>query len=123
MKRSTLSRNLFRSLEVMEARDCPAVMCVASAGNLMILGDQSSNSIDVSTSSAGVIDVVGDGAAFHFTGIKSVQINTGDGDDTVNLRVDEATNKVCFKATADLGGGNDVLDLQVIASQPFAGAM
>lgn len=120
MKRSVLSRNFLPRLESMEARECPAVMCFANAGTLQIVGDRTDNMVEVSTSSAGVIDVVGDGAAFHFAGIQSVSVTTGDGNDRVAFRVDEASKQVGLVATADLGGGDDAVHLQVKASQAFA---
>ena len=53
------------------------------------------------------VDVTGDGQLFSFTGVQSVRVATGDGNDQVQIRVLEGAGApVGLTATADLGGGD-----------------
>jgi hypothetical protein len=116
MRRASHSHRFAPRLDLMEQRDCPAVLAALTAGALQITGDQSSNAIDVSTAAAGVVHLVGDGQSWDFSGVQSIQIATGDGNDTVRLNVTEQPAAFGVTASVDLGGGDDTFALAVTSA-------
>ena len=116
MRRSARPPAFRPAFDLMEGRDCPAVTCSLVGGALTVLGDMGANAVTVSTAAQGSVEVTGDGQVFDFTGVQSVRVATGDGNDQVVLRVLEGAGApVGLTATVDLGGGDDTAEVTVVS--------
>jgi Ca2+-binding RTX toxin-like protein len=111
-RRSTSSRRFVPELHSLGERIVPAVtVFVSSPGNLMVFGDSADNTITVSRTPKGTIQV--NGTAIPFGGgvltvaqTALITVAAGPGNDTVTLNT---TNGSLPKATLLGGKGNDTL--------------
>jgi hypothetical protein len=72
------------SIESLEQRWCPAVAATFSSGTLSVVGDSTSNTVDVVDYGQGEIAIVGDGQRQSFMDVDEIFIETEDGDDKVS---------------------------------------
>jgi len=96
------------SIESLEQRWCPAVTATLSAGILSVVGDGTSNSVDVLDSGQGEITVVGDGQRQSFIDVDEIFIETQEGDDKVSYtKVRSLTVTFQGPLHIDVGDGDD----------------
>ena len=105
--RKQLTRSFLPRVESLENRLCLDCAIAADDGKLTIEGDDAANTVSVTHDGAGNVVVVCDGEpALNFSGIKEIEIDTGGGDDSVNLTVTGELKKQ-LEIDMDLGDGND----------------
>jgi Ca2+-binding RTX toxin-like protein len=119
----TTRKTFVPRFELLETRECPAVLATLSAGVLTVIGDQAANTILVSDQGAdGILDVTSDGQAVTIQGgvaskdaVATIRISGQGGDD--DLRVDASVNTLdaagLLARSPDVvlqgGKGNDTL--------------
>ena len=109
--RLTKSRlRLFRGIEPLEARMCPAVTFGFDAGVLTVTGDDTPNAISLLQSGDGIVQATGDGQSQTFSGVDQVIVNAGGGNDQIFYH--GIVNRIAqghsvFRINA--GAGNDTI--------------
>ena len=111
-------------LEQLETRDCPSCTVFQRAETLVILGDREANHIEIAEiregglgEEGGGISVVCDGSVIQtFTGVRQIDLRTLGGDDEVTFVC--PSDPSTFLLRADLGAGNDRLNISGFDPQP-----
>jgi len=96
--------------EALEARDCPASQIFQFGGLLVVAGDAAANNIVINDLGNGRLSVIADNKSQLATGVQTVIVATGGGDDTVGynlLGTASAANLVSIVT----GAGNDSISL------------
>lgn len=91
----TLETRVLLSADSMMLRD----------GTLFIRGDQSANDIHI-TADASAVHVVADGVKHDYTGVKSLDVSTFDGNDKVDFH--QSSDSPVVETSFNLGAGDDV---------------
>jgi hypothetical protein len=109
------------TLDGLEARWCPSVTASVAGHILNLTGDNAANDIRINDDGAGSLTVrVNGGATQKYTGIDTLNIDTGDGNDGVfytvhgNLTQNRAIN-------VNLGNGNDRFDFRTLPGNGVIG--
>lgn len=111
-------------LEHLETRDCPSCTVFQRGETLVIQGDREANHIEIAEiregglgEEGGGISVVCDGSVIQtFTGVKLIDLRTLGGDDEVTFVCPSDPSTFLFRA--DLGAGNDRLNISGFDPQP-----
>src|SRR5262245_19752239 len=102
-----IRRPIRPQMEALEDRTCPAVDIFVQGRTLFLVGDKTDNVIQIQADRPHEIQVVADGVASRaIIAIDEVVIQTGEGNDTVEMKWPEHAVDVVL---ADTGNGNDVV--------------
>ncbi len=114
MSRSATFRRYFQPrFETLEPRRCLAAFVKAVGTSLLIRGDEADNQIAVVDEGAAGVSVSLDGGEpVTFAGARQIILQTGGGNDSVQLALGGPDTRV-GKLSASLGAGDDVLDLSL----------
>ncbi len=110
-------RQVAPSFETLETRFCPTVSVVASGHTLLIQGDDSANRVSITDNGSGQVTAEisspTDQTSLTADGIDTIQVNAGNGDDTVDysLRGNLVQN---LNLVVRLGAGNDRVDTSLL---------
>jgi hypothetical protein len=104
----SIARRYRASIESLEQRWCPAVTATLSAGILSVVGDGTSNTVEMFDSGQGEITIVGDGQRQSFMDVDEILIETQEGDDKVSYtKVRSFTVTFQGPLHIDVGDGDD----------------
>lgn len=96
--------------ESLESRDCPAAQIFQFGGYLLVTGDAAANNIVINDLGNGRLAVVADNKFQVRTGVQTVIVATGGGDDSVSYNLFGAASAANFVSIAT-GSGNDSIGL------------
>ena len=107
-------------IEQLEVRIVPTVTVHQTAGHLFITGDKAKDTVTVTGTDPGEVDVTHDGDTTSFTDVDDITISTGRGDDTVTVVDLDITGNLAIST----GTGQDIVavnDSDVDAERKIGG--
>lgn len=104
-------------LERLDDRSCPSCTLIMFGSTLFIHGDNAANDIDINVQGLETTVTCDSAAPAHFTGIDHLNIDTGQGNDRVQILIG-AFPATVFRIEADLGESNDQFHLDADGAPP-----